>query len=229
MSPASSADWARSRSRDVPAEVPPCRGLHAVRAVAEVDGVEVALEDGPLRVAVLELDRHHRFAELALEVLLRPEHHRADVLLGDRRPALVEVAGLHVAGQRPHHAACVDAVVVEEPLVLDRDDRLRQARRHRVELHRVAVLDPVQRGEQGAVGPEHLRRRGLVLGQPEVRGVSASGRDERHGDQDAQHHGSPHAATLLPRSIATVLHGCARDARCGSVPRWPPWSSSCGS
>ena len=205
---------------DVPAEVAVCRGLHAVGAVPEVDGVEVPLEDGPLRVPLLQLDRHHRFAQLALQVLLRAEHHRAHVLLGDRRPALVEVAGLDVAGECANHAAGVDPVVVEEALVLDRDDGLGQARCHRRERDRrrgprprasvvsrlpsaQSTCDDCPPGRRGAGGPR-------CSGSP---ARSARGRPARTPPRIASR------ATLLAQARPTRPRGhlAGRAARCALV------------
>ena len=68
------------------------RCLDAVGAAAEVDGVEVALEDLLLVQLLLDLERDDRFLDLALVALLARQVEDLDVLLGDRRGTLAVVA-----------------------------------------------------------------------------------------------------------------------------------------
>ena len=116
------------------------RGLDAEGAAAEVGDVEVALEDLLLGVLLLDGHRVAQLAQLAgvrlgrrglhrlgalllvLDVRRRLEQHLLDVLLGQRRAALHVLAGL-VVDEGPQGAPEVDAAVLVEPRVLDRDDR----------------------------------------------------------------------------------------------------------
>ena len=65
-------------------------------ALPEVHGVEVLLEDLLLRVPLGELQRQHDLADLALDVALGREQPVLHELLGDRRPALLDLARLEV-------------------------------------------------------------------------------------------------------------------------------------
>ncbi len=138
-------------------------GLDAVGAAAEVDGVEVALEDLLLALLALELQGEEGLLELALEGPLLGEVEDLHVLLGDRRRALRAVAA-GVAERRPDDALGVDALVGPEALVLGRDDRLLDVVGHLAVGDRLAVL-----GREGAqlglaVGVVDARRLGLEVG-----------------------------------------------------------------
>src|SRR5205085_7556938 len=96
-------------------EVPLRRRANAVRAVAEIDGVEVLLEDRALRVLVLEGDREDRLFDLALQVPLRVAEHRVlHELLGDRRTTLQHGSRVEILRERATDASPVDAAVVVE-------------------------------------------------------------------------------------------------------------------
>ena len=96
-------------------------GLHPVRAVPEVDGVEVALEDLFLGQLLVDLVGQEELLELPGERLLGVQVEDLDVLLGDRRAALQgAAAGDHPGGAG--HAADRDALVGPERAVLRRDD-----------------------------------------------------------------------------------------------------------
>ena len=82
MSPASRADSARVSCVDRLAEVLLGGGRHAVGAVAEVDGVQVQLEDALLRVALLELPGEGGLGDLAVEGLLGVEQQRSSPAAG---------------------------------------------------------------------------------------------------------------------------------------------------
>ena len=73
---------------DAAAEVGVRRGIDAVGSGAEVDDVEVALEDLVLGVVALDLDGQQRLLDLARERDLIVEKQPARELLRDRRGAL---------------------------------------------------------------------------------------------------------------------------------------------
>ncbi len=106
-------------------------GLDAHRRAA-VDrpvggGVEVVLEDPLLGVLLLELLGDLRLLDLALQVTLGVvDVEVAGELHRDRRSALLHLAGLEVLERRAGDSLEVDAVVLVEALVLDRDRRLLQ-------------------------------------------------------------------------------------------------------
>ena len=114
------------------------RRLDAVGAVAEVHGVEVALEDLLLRHLRLESHREHCLLELSVHVLLRRQQRVLHQLLGDRGAALTDAAGRDVGGERPPQGAEVDTAVLVEAVVLDVEHGLDDRGGHVVELDRHA-------------------------------------------------------------------------------------------
>ena len=122
--------------------------LDAVGVVAVVDGVQVLVEDLRLRPLARELDRETRLFQLALERLLLADVEVADELLRDRRAALDDLAGRHVLPRGARDALVVDAAVLVEAAVLDRDGRARQPLRHLAVRDRLAVALGRDRAEQ---------------------------------------------------------------------------------
>jgi hypothetical protein len=130
------------------------RGLCAVRSLAEVDRVEIELEDLFLALALLQLAREERLTELASERdvgALVEQDGVADVLLGDGRRALFGRAGQDVDDRGAGDAVQVDTVVAVEPLVLDRDDGVDEVGGDGGDGYDGAVLE-VEPGEEHAVG-----------------------------------------------------------------------------
>ena len=115
------------------AEVHARRGLDAVRAVAEVDRVQVLPQDLRPRPPAGEVVRERGLAQLLEDrpvVLLGQRV--LDELLGDRRGALPGAAG-GVGQHRTGDAAQVDSRVGPESPVLDRHDRTPHVRRDLLE------------------------------------------------------------------------------------------------
>ncbi len=112
----------------VPREVGLRRGLDPVGVVAVVDRVQVLAQDHVLRPASAQLDREARLLDLALERTFVAGVEVGGELLGDRRAALDHLAGAHVTPEGADDALVVDAAVLVEAAVLDRDRRLRQPR-----------------------------------------------------------------------------------------------------
>ena len=99
------------------------RRLDALTVVAEVDDVEVCLDDLILAVFLFDIDRAEDLSELTGERDLVIVGQVFDQLLGQSRAAVVVGAG----SQRQYRRAGslpVDAVVLVKTLVLDRDDRI---------------------------------------------------------------------------------------------------------
>jgi hypothetical protein len=90
----------------------------AVGAVAEVDRVEVGGEDPVLRPPLRELPGERGFAHLARNRLVVAAVGVLHVLLRDGRAALDDRLVADVLPGGTEDAADVDAVVLEEPLVL---------------------------------------------------------------------------------------------------------------
>src|SRR6266540_3599183 len=121
------------------------RGLRAVRALPEVHGVEVLLEDLLLRVLLVEAEREHDLTDLAVDVAPVVEQPVLHELLGDRRATLLDLARRDVLDERAEDRVEVDAVVGPERLVLGGDDRVDQHLRHLGERDLLAVLDAEDR------------------------------------------------------------------------------------
>ena len=132
------------------AEVGLRSGLHAVRTVAQVDGVEVALEDLLLRHDLLEPARQHGLSGLAVDRLLIAVL-GLDQLLGDRGTALHDGAGVDVAHQGADSGTQVHPVVGVELGVLDGQNRGDRVLRDGAERHWLPVDLRLKRGEQGAI------------------------------------------------------------------------------
>ncbi len=126
-----------------------------VRTVAEVDGVDVPSEDLLLGESLLEPHRQLGLLELPLERDLGGEDDVLDVLLGDRRPALGDALGLGIGDERSGDGPQVDAGVVPETLVLDRDDGIDEVAWQVVVLDHDPVLLGVPLGDDRPVGGEH--------------------------------------------------------------------------
>jgi hypothetical protein len=162
------------------AEVDLARGVDAVGAVAERRDVQVVLEDLQFRHVRFEGERKPDLAELARVGLLGRGDHlgRARRRVRDLLPHVLHGEGRSALGRRallvrhegPHDALQVDALVVEEALVLRGEDRVLHDLRHVGERDVVAVL-VVERGEErlvvGCVDVRDLwrRRRRVELGR----------------------------------------------------------------
>ena len=111
----------------------------------------------------LQLLRHLRLDDLALDrVLGIGDVEVADELLGDRRATLAHLAGLDVLDRGADHRLDVDAVVLVEVLVLDRDRRLLQGLGHVLGVDPLADRVGLDVAEARAVGGEDDRGLALV-------------------------------------------------------------------
>ncbi len=121
-------------------EVGARRHLDAVGAVAEVDRVEVALQDLLLAQLVVDLDGEDGLADLADVGLLLRQVQDLDVLLGDRGATTGDLATLRVVPRGADDAPQVDAAIGVERPVLGRDHGGLHRLRHLVEGDVLAVL-----------------------------------------------------------------------------------------
>ena len=83
-----SAPWPKKRAR---------RGVDSVGAAAEIDAVQIELEDLVLAELALQRQRQDRFLDLAPEGAVVGQEDVARQLLGDGRSALAEMARLTAA------------------------------------------------------------------------------------------------------------------------------------
>ena len=137
-------------------EVRERRLADAVRAVPEVDRVQVRGQDPVLLLALLELPGERRLLQLARDGALVLDVGVLDELLRDRRAALDDRLVLDVGGERAPDRPQVDAAVLVEALVLDGDDRLLHDRRDLIGLQDDAALLAAEHGEQLAVAVEDV-------------------------------------------------------------------------
>src|SRR6185295_10359686 len=84
-------------------------GVDAIGAAAEIDAVEVELENLVLREAPFERHRQYRLAQLAGEAEIVAEEDVAGKLLGDGRSALRPAAALDADEQGADDADRIDA------------------------------------------------------------------------------------------------------------------------
>ena len=132
-------------------------------ALAQVDLVEIGLEDGALVVARFQQQRKQDFLELAGVglFLADPEQAAARQLLGQRAGALAGIAaGFHVDEHGAQHAAEVHPDVVVEVAVLDRLQAGDQQFRHFLDPHQppLFLLLAVQGGDARRVQARAAQR-----------------------------------------------------------------------
>ena len=156
------------------AEIDLRRRLHAVRPRAQVDLVQVQLEDRVLGKVALDLDRDARFLKLTRERLLAADLLGEDVagqLHRDGREPLRETERKHVGLDGAEDAPEVDPVVVVEALVLGGDERLAHGQRYFAERDHRAPLGP-ELADQPSVGRVDLGRLHLDVAAG-ARGIEA--------------------------------------------------------
>jgi hypothetical protein len=128
------------------------RGLDPVHAVAEENVVQVQLQDLPLRVVPVHLDRFAGLRQLASKRVGRPSGHVLHQLLGDRRAALRELSGSDVGDCRADDRLRIDSAVVVEAVILDGEYRAPRDGSHVVQVDDDPVLVEVQASEHRSVG-----------------------------------------------------------------------------
>ena len=158
-----------------------------VGALAEVNLVDIELEDFLLVQAVLDLEGEQRLVELARKRLFRGEKEVARHLHRDRARPLAAAAGDQVGIGGAQHPDVVDAGVLVKALVLGGDDGVLEERRHiRDGDHRPAFFaEFADQRSFGRIDPQRDLR--LVGGERvELREVRI-----REHDNESQHqHGS---------------------------------------
>ena len=206
----------RQLQRVVP-EVRARRALDPVRAVREVDRVQVRGEDLVLRPVLLELPRERGLLQLPRDRAVGAGQLVLHELLRDRRAALHRRLVLDVREERAAHAADVDAAVLEEAPVLRRDDRLLDPRRDLVALHEHAALAAAEHGEDRVavgrvdVAVDLLLRR--LLERVEPAQLLADRDDEAVGER----RGSQHAQNTDEGEKAKLADPASRPARKGRL------------
>jgi hypothetical protein len=95
------------------------RRFHSVQAGAEVDLVEIELENPRLRILPFEPCRQNDLLQLAAERLIGGQEAQTRELLGDRRGALRRAPAPDIPQRRGNDALGVEAVMVIEALIFD--------------------------------------------------------------------------------------------------------------
>ncbi len=134
--------------------------LHAVRTVAEVDLIQVELENSVLGILPLDLAGDFGLFELAHECLLPSDRLGEEVagqLHRDRREPLRVLPRDDVARRCAEHPRPVDPVVRKEPLVLGDDERVADGHRDLAECQQRPPLES-ELSQEAAIGGIQLRR-----------------------------------------------------------------------
>ena len=202
---------AQGQLAQILAEVVLGRDLHAVVRAAEVDYVQVGLQDLLLGQLLLHLKRQIGLLHLALVVLVGIEQRQLDQLAGDGGRAL-QAAAHDVVKHRAGHALDVHAVVLPEACVLDGDDRVDQLLGNVLVVHVDAVLRTLEVGDEVAVlvvdeGGEGLRadlfdvqlRAGVHPGLCHAAHQACCGqRDQQHGEHQHLRRHQKHRNQEIP-------------------------------
>ena len=195
----------RQRLRRTSEQVPRHR-LDAVDAGAQVDPVQVQLEDLVLRELRVDVEREHRLADLAAVGFLVRQEERARELLRQRAGPLRR-PGREVPDHRAPERDRIDAEVAVEAMVLDRDERVPQVFRDLGERHVVPVLvqaEPplaVRREEPGVAdaAAQLVHDVGLPHQPGEADGADEHERDEEPGSDPVAKRAAHSAAPGRPR------------------------------
>ena len=197
------------------------RRLDAVGAGAEVDPVEIEIEDLGLAELALQPGRQRHLLHLAGERALLRQEQVLGELLGQRRAALRDAAMQDVGDDGAGDADRIDAVMRVEAPVLDRHECLRHVARQVLQRHRGAA-HVAAGGEQVALQIDDLDR-GRALGDFErldrrqmgadPHRAADGGDDQPEADDRAPighpSDGPPPAATAATFAAATLALGAA--------------------
>ena len=169
---------------------------HAIGAAAEINLVQIKLEDLLLGEGALDADGEDRLFQLALDGLVARQEEVLGDLLGDGRGAHHAAARLgarHVGDGGTQDALNVEAAMLVEILVLGRDEGFDHTVRHRVERH----IDAPLAGELGdhvaviRMDAGHDRR--LVFGEHFVVGQVLRHLPQDEGSRRGDGHEDDHA------------------------------------
>ncbi len=153
--------------REVDAEVGLRGGAEAVRALAEIDLVQVELQDLLLGELRFDADRQQDLVDLAHDGLVARQEEIACELHRDRARALFLAAPREIGERRAREPDEVDAVMVVEARILGGEHRVLHHGGNPVERQRNAPLDPVPR-DQHVVGGVDAQRHGRLERRQDV-------------------------------------------------------------
>ena len=193
------------------------RGLDAVVALAQRDGVEIPFQNLILGVFLFQLDGKICLLNFALVALLGGEQLVLDELLGDGGTALRGIV-LQVGHESADDALDVNAIVGVEACVLDRHKGLSQLIRNLVKICPDAVFRPAVGGDQIAVAVVdkggqvlgfdlfHVQlRRGVVIGLSNAHHQTESAHaHHKHYDQQQRHRRAQHGEYVVRLSVTRL-------------------------
>ncbi|EPZ87359.1 hypothetical protein BURCENK562V_C1174 [Burkholderia cenocepacia K56-2Valvano] len=212
----------RFRERDVLqvlAEVHARRGRETVRSLAEIDLVHVQLEDLVLRQGLLDLVREQHFVDLARVGLLARQEEVARDLHRDRARALARAAVHQVGHARAQDADEIDAAVLVEAVVLDREHGLLHHVGNILEAHEAAAL-LAELADQHVVGGEHAQRHlRLVVRQRVERRQLRRHHDQRVADDQRADHRQGREQADEPQRDARAERAAAPSATAAALLR----------
>ena len=216
------------------------RGGNAVGPAAEIDLIQIELEDLLLGEGPLDADGEDRLLELALDVLIPRQQEVLGHLLGDGRSAdHVRSAGLQraqIGDDGAEDALNVEAAVLIEVLVLGRDEGVDDALGNGGDRHVDAPLARVLGDQPAVIGVDARHHRRLVLGEhlvvrqflgdfPQHEGGRAGHGDEQNhagGEHEAEKAQKEPAATTAPPLLRRLDWCCDIHGFRPSRPRFQP-------
>ncbi len=193
-------------------------GVDAIGAGAEIDAIQVELEDLVLGVFVLEPERQQRLLNLPGEGALVGEEEVLRELLGDGAAALDDVAGAEIGEGGARQPPGIDAEMAVEAPVLGGDHRRRQIARHVTEAQRLAEEVAIGGHERAVRGQE--RHRGTPVGQRQR--VDWRQRQREIGDNPAADDYRPQEAKQRPAPDAPARRSPPRRLAPARAPRAAP-------
>jgi hypothetical protein len=196
------------------------RRRHADRAFAQIDVVQIAVEDLVLAQMQFQPNRHQRLAQFEDVAPVVSEIVELDKLLGDRAGALDDFSRQPVCLRRAENAAQIDSGVVKETAILDAEHRVDQHRRIRFERNVVDAQRPDAPERLAICRLEQQRRLGCRGHRPADRHANQrpqqrAGRDQDKGDAGKRRQ---------PQKPAQAASGDPRPRRA----RQRPACRSCG-
>ncbi len=190
--------------------------LDAVGAGAEIDAVEIELEDLGLGEFPFQPERQQHLLQLAVDRALLRQKQILRQLLGDGGAALAHAAVQDVGDERARDAEGVDAVVLVEAAVLDGDEGLRHVTRQVLERQRLAGEVAAAR-QRAALGIDDLDRRRPLgdferLDRRQMRADIDHGADAADREPQSEHRAPSRSRARSASGAACAACALWRDA-----------------
>jgi hypothetical protein len=196
--------------------------IDAPGAGAEIDAIEIELENVALAEAELEPKRQHELADFARQGALGAEKQVLGQLLGNRRPPLYQAAEAQIGNECACHARQIDAPMLEKAAIFGGNDGVDEMGRQKIDGHVRAL--PAALGEQAAIARQdaHEWRTLLVaqldrIGNRGVEGGKRANEEQREGKPEVD--GRETREAHLPRQAPEQRWPGGRSAA-GALWRW---------